>query len=180
MSEAINKSNEPEEHDEPNNEAEELSEGYADSITAASVNMRQSGANLVDADVVDMRQSAAGQINAQQVSVQQAIVASADSATLAVNQGVVGLSRAEEISVIGGAVGASVAANANLQESQVVILAAQEVRSGPVNTVFLVSGKVEGPVETMFDTRQTILFGMVAGLCAGLIMVLKNMIFSRR
>jgi hypothetical protein len=158
----------------------ELTEGFAESIQAKSVNMRQSGANSVNADVVDMHQSGAGQVNAQQVSVQQAFVGSADATTLAVNQGAVALGRAEDISVIGGAVGVSVSGTASLQDSQVAILAAQEVKTGPVSTILLVSGKVEGPVETMFDTRQTLLFGVVTGLTAGLVMALKRLIFRSR
>jgi hypothetical protein len=71
--------------------------------------------------------------------------------------------------VVEGGAGAVLANNLDIGNASVGILAGRQVRAGQIKTVVLLGGQVEGEVHTSFDTRQTILAGLIAGVVAGAI-----------
>jgi hypothetical protein len=59
------------------------------------------------------------------------------------------------------------------------ILAAQEVHAPSLRTSVLIARQVEGNVETLADTRQVLLGGLVAGAVLGLFLLLGRLLFRR-
>ncbi len=67
-----------------------------------------------------------------------------------------------------------------LDQSGAVLLVANQVHTGSSSgTVFLIARKVDGNVNTAFGPRESVLFGAVAGLVMGVIMMIGGL-FRRK
>jgi hypothetical protein len=71
------------------------------------------------------------------------------------------------------------AGTANLQNANVAVVAAQHVKGDNIRTLFLIGGRIEGDVHTTFDTRQTLLAGLIGGLVTGLIFAMTRTLRRR-
>lgn len=60
------------------------------------------------------------------------------------------------------------------------VLAAQEVRGERIESLILLSRKVEGNVTTVMDTRGALIAGLVGGLFAGIMFLLGRMLFGKK
>jgi hypothetical protein len=66
-----------------------------------------------------------------------------------------------------------------MDQSGAGLLAAREVQAKNSSTLMLLAGKVEGDIEASFGPRESAIFGAVAGVVAGLIVLLGNLVRRR-
>ena len=59
-----------------------------------------------------------------------------------------------------------------MDQSGAVLLASRKVSLENSGVVFLIAGKVEGDVNPVFGTKDFILFGLIAGISAGVVMTI--------
>jgi regulator of RNase E activity RraA len=101
----------------------------------------------------------------------------AEEATMQDN--LVGAVRAETISV-NGVAGVVVAGNVEFGNAYAGIVAGREVRGEKIESIILLSRRVEGNVTTVIDTRGALIAGLVGGLFAGIMLLLGRMLFGRK
>lgn len=140
----------------------------ADSIDAQVVQMHQSGASRVQANSVEAVDSFLGEIHTQSASLHQGITAYMQSDQVAVDRGFTGVLSTND-AVVNGTVGVTVAQSVRMNESRSGILVAREVHGAKMHTVFLITGRMDAPVETVVEPRSIALFGAAAGLVFGIV-----------
>jgi hypothetical protein len=67
--------------------------------------------------------------------------------------------------------------NVVMDKSLAVVAGARKIKAENSNIVFLVTGKVEGDVKPLFGPRESLIFGVAAGLVGG-ILVLTGHLFK--
>jgi hypothetical protein len=60
------------------------------------------------------------------------------------------------------------------------LVAAREVRGERIESIILLSRKIEGNVTTVIDTRGALIAGLVGGLFAGIMLLLGRMLFGKK
>ena len=148
----------------------------------------------IQAQQVDLRQSAAETINSAQTTARFSAVGRSTSESAGVEFSAIGLAKAGDVQMKGSAAGFIVAedgVNMDLSRSQVilsrgnvvmdksvaVVAGARKIKAENSNIIFLVTGKVEGDVKPLFGPRESLIFGAVAGLVGG-ILVLSGKLFK--
>lgn len=79
-----------------------------------------------------------------------------------------------------GGAGVVMAQSATLDESSAGLLVARQVQAEQIETKVLLAGTVTGDVQTAIDTPRALLFGLAAGVGAGVTLLLGSLIFRRR
>ena len=156
----------------------DLSRAAVNTVQAESVDMEQSAAQSIDAGDVSMNQSAAAQVQSLRVTSNLSALALVQSDNVDMQNSGAALIRSRDL-FLNGYAGAVVARNAELNQSRVGVLAAGQVRSDKIESVILISRKVEGNVTTLVDTRGALIAGLVGGLFTGLILLLGRRLISR-
>ena len=155
-----------------------LEHADVDSVTASLVRMRQANAQAVVADEVELNQSVVGSVTASNFSARQSAVGRVNTQVAEVMNSAVGGVRAEQAAVQ-GVIGVVAAGTVNLMDARVGVAAAREIRGERIHALAIVEGRVEGEVHAAVDTRGAILFGAVAGLVGGLIVLVGRNAFRR-
>jgi len=151
-----------------------------ETVHAEMVRMHQSSAGVVtSAEDVELSTSAVGQIRASNVKLHESAAALVQAETVSVQQGLVGAARAESLSV-NGVAGTVVAGSVEFGNAYAGVVAAREVRGERIESVILLTRKVEGNVTTVIDTRGALIAGLVGGLFAGIMLLLGRMLFGRK
>lgn len=149
----------------------------------------------IQAQQVDLRQSVVETLNSAQTTARFSGIVKATSQNVDVDFGAIGIAKAGNVQMKASAAGVVVAddgVNMDLSRSQVilsrgnvvmdkslaVVAGARKIKVENSNIVFLVAGKVEGDVEPLFGTRESLIFGAVAGLVGG-ILVLTGHLFKK-
>jgi hypothetical protein len=146
-------------------ETAELRGSVVDTVEADEVLVHQGGVHRVFAGVVEMDTSGAGTIDAETVSLHESVGLVVRAAVVEAHDSGGGLVVGREVRLSNSRAGVTVADRADLHESSTVVLLAREVN---------------GPVETMLDTRGAILAGLVAGVAAGLVWLAGGLLARRR
>jgi hypothetical protein len=159
-----------------------------------SANFAQTSIKKIDAELVRMSQSSAGHIQAEEVDVRQGGIVKVDAGSLSVHQGGVILARTKNLNMENSSLVAGRAGEASFDSSQVGalyspsvemkysktnLMVAQRVSGGPIRSLILLAGKVDGPVNTYLDTPRTLLAGIAAGASLGMVLLLGRLL-SRR
>lgn len=160
------------------------------------INLTGSQAEQVQADLVRASRSYIGRVNADEADLHQSIAVDADVQTMNANASLVGVSQAittragnsaiiagrtEQLELSSSVAGGIYAASATLKDgSQAGILVSGDVRADSVRTVVLVARQVQGPVQTMLDTRQVALGSLIAGIAGGAVMLLGYFLFRKK
>ncbi|MCD4671571.1 MAG: hypothetical protein K8R77_02805 [Anaerolineaceae bacterium] len=148
----------------------------------------------IQAQQVDLHQSAVQTINTGKADVCFGAMAQSTSQDLEVSYGALGLVKTGDAQVKASAIGGIVAddgVNMELSRSQGIfsrgnvimdksvagLVGARKVKAENSNIVFLVAGKVEGDVQPMFGPRESLIFGAMAGIVGG-ILVLTGHLFK--
>ncbi len=147
-------------------------------VTAEMVRMRQSNAETITSEDVELNISAAAVVNATTLSARQSLMGGVNAESAEITNSVVGGLRGGNVSVQ-GLVGWVAAETVNVGNATVVVTAAREVRGEKVESLILLAGRVEGEVHTVVDTRGAVIAGLVAGLFAGLILLVGRIAFRR-
>lgn len=156
-----------------------LSHVTVETVKAELVRLHQSSAGEIQAEDVELNMSSAANVNSARVSTTTSAIAALQSVEVTTQNSVVGTARAERMS-LSGVAGAVLAGSAELNHSHVGILAGREVRGEQIKAVILLSGKVEGNVITMMDTRSALIAGLVGGLFAGIMLLLGRVLLGRK
>ena len=148
-------------------------------VKAELVRMHQSSAREIQSEDVELNLSAALNVNSNRVSTKDSAMATVRSVEVNTQTTAIGAARAERMS-LHGAAGAVVAGSVELNNSYVGLVAGREVRGEKIESIILLSPKVEGNVTTVIDTRGALIAGMVGGLFAGIMLLLGRMLFGRK
>ncbi len=151
----------------------------SDSIDAQVVEMHQSGAARIDAESISAEDSFLGETNCQTASINRGISGFVRTDQAAIEHGFTGVLSTDE-AVINGSVGITAAQSVRMNASRSGIIVAREVHGAKVKTVFLLTTRMDAPVETVVDTRSIALFGAAAGLTFSFIYGLFHWLQSRR
>ncbi len=160
------------------------------------VNLIDSQADLIEADLVRTSRSYVGSLHAEEVELHQAVALDVDAQNLNANTSVIGVvqaasvtttnsllvaARAERLEINNSLTGGVYADNTILAEgSQTGILVTGKASGEQIRTVVLVARQVDGPVETMLDTRQVALASVLAGVACGIVILLGQFLFRRK
>ncbi len=151
----------------------------ADTVDAQVVQMHQSGAAKVQADSVEATDSFLGEINSQTASIHRGVTGYIKTDQVTSNQGFTGVISSNE-AIINGSCGVTIAQSVRMHESRSGLIIAREVHGAKVHTVFLISSRMDAPVETVVEPRSIALFGAAAGLAFGVVYGLFRWLRSRR
>jgi len=160
------------------------------------VNLIDSQAEKVEADLVRASRSYVGYLTAEETELHQAVALNVNAHNLNANTSLLGISqsistssnnsillaaRAERMELKGSLTGGIYADNASLADgARAGILVSGKVSGEQVRSVILVARQVEGPVETMLDTRQVALASILAGFACGLVVLLGQFLFRHK
>jgi hypothetical protein len=193
MEEVYNQNDETTENVESKSQNE-----IGDLVEADVVEISMGGANKVQAKEVIFRQAGANHVVADQVQVRQGGIAKLDANTLEITSGGVGYASVQDALFNNSSSGAVIAKGAvrmDLSGAQVMVAGkgVEMDQSGAVlmvsprvtmengsNTVFLFSAKVNGEINTVFGPKESVLFGIVAGIAASLVFMISSLFRKKR
>lgn len=151
----------------------------SESVDAQVVQMHQSGASRVQADLIEATDSFLGEVNTQASNIHRGVTGVIRTNKLTADQGFSGVVTTHD-AVINGSVGVTVAQSIRMRESRSGIILAREVHGSKVHTVFLISSRMDAPVETVVEPRSIALFGAAAGLTFAMVYSLFRWLRSKR
>jgi len=165
------------ENDQP--QVTNLSQVDVETVKAELVRMHQSTAQVINSEDVELSNGAALEVNAANVMARQAGFALVQADEITMQQSAAVAVRAEKISMNGYA-GAVVSGSVEFGNARSGVVVSREVHSEKIETVILLSNKVEGNVTTVMDTRGALITGLAGGLFAGLILLLGCALFGKK
>jgi hypothetical protein len=156
-----------------------MHETEAASVQAELVRASSSQIKQLSAQEVDLRDSVAVVVNAESVNARKAGIAHLEAGNFTLLEGTVLASKSNS-ALLKGRSGLVITDSAEIENGSAAILASRTVRADNIRTGILISRNVEGNVETLMDTRSTILAGVIAGAVLGTIMMLGQFLFRRK
>lgn len=149
-----------------------------ENVHAELVRMHQSSARAVRSEDVELNLSAVAAVEAGTMKVYQSLAA-AEAKEMTVSESAVGVVQAETLSH-NGASAVVLAGSVEFGNAYAGLVAGREVRGERIESLILLSPRVEGNVTTVMDTRGALIAGLVGGLFAGIMLLLGRMLFGRR
>lgn len=126
-----------------------------------------------------MEISAAADVKSSRVSTSLSALGMVHAAGVDMQQSAAGAMRAESVSMNGSAV-VVIAGSVEMGNTYAGVVAGREVRGEKIESLILLSPKVEGNVSTVIDTRGALIVGLLGGLFAGIMLLLGQMLFGRK
>jgi hypothetical protein len=142
-----------------------LSESMARNISAKDVDMAQSLAMRIQSEYVEMNNSGAGLVQANTV--------------VGTNTQVM-LAQANELNVENASLGVALAGTADVVNGRVGLLMTRELHGEAIQSTILLSGRVDGDVQTVLDTPRAMLVGLTAGIAIGLVFLISSLLLKRK
>ena len=164
---------------ENNSQVTNLANVDADAVNAELVRMHQSSAGVVNSEEIELTFSAAAQVHAKDVEMHDSAAAVVQAEEMTVQNGAVGAAQAGTLS-LNGVAGSVVAGSVEFGNAYAGFTAAREVRGERIESVVLLTRKVEGNVSTVIDTRGALIAGLVGGLFTGIMLLLGRMLFGKK
>ena len=162
-------------------ESVDISQEGARNVKATHITLRQAGAQSVTADNVVIRQGGAIKAQADRLEVLQGgiVLAQTQTASLTASQagvvisgGSVRMEQAAAKTLLSGG-------DVTMDQSGAVVIAARSVKAEKCSTVLLLARQVEGTVNTAFGPRESVIFAVVAGAVAGVVLSLFRLVRRR-
>jgi len=158
-----------------------LVDSQAEKIEADLVRTSRSYVGSLTSEEAELHQAVAMNINARDLSAGTSVLAVSQSVTASMNGSLVLAARAERMDLKNSLAGGIYTDSAVLADgSQTGILVSSRVSGEQIRSVFLVARQVEGPVETMLDTRQVAVASVLAGVACGLVILLGRVFFRNK
>jgi hypothetical protein len=158
-----------------------LIDSQSEKVQAEMVRASRSYIGSLNADETDLHQGVALDVNAHNLSANTSWIGVSQSTSASVKNSLLVATRADQIQLEGSLAGGIYSESASLGEgSQAGILVTGKVSGQNIRTVVLVARQVEGPVETMIDTRQVALASVLTGIACGAILLLGQFLFRRK
>jgi hypothetical protein len=152
-------------------------------VIGHTVILRQGAAQSVEADQTIIRQGAVGQLNTGKAEFTSSTVGVAQSQNIEMNTSrASGLLAKENVSMDQSGVQILVSGGpVKLNQSGAVVLVAREVELKDTSgVVFLIARNVSGNITPLFGTKEAAIFGAVAGLVGGFILLLSRLFKSHK
>jgi hypothetical protein len=163
-------------------------------IAADHVDIHQCSVRSLKAQQVTLQQSVVQDLHAGQMDVRLGAMFQSETEKLEVNYGAAGLIKTGDALLKATSAGAVVAddgVNMELSQAKAVLtrgnvlmdrslagaVVARKVKAQNSNVIFLLTSKVEGDVNPLFGPRESLIFGIVAGIVGG-ILVLTGRLFK--
>jgi hypothetical protein len=156
-----------------------MHETEAASVQAELVRASSSQIKQLSAQEVDLRDSVAVVVNAETVNARKTGIAHLEAGNFTLLEGTVLASKSNS-AMLKGRAGLVISDAASIENGSAGALISRNVTGENIRTGILISRNVEGNVETLMDTRSTILAGVVAGAVLGTIMMLGQFLFRRK
>jgi hypothetical protein len=80
---------------------------------------------------------------------------------------------------VNGNIGVLIGQTAALNDSRTGVMITKEINAAKVQSVIVMAGKINGPVETLVDQRSVALFGVATGVAIGLVFSLFRLLRRR-
>jgi hypothetical protein len=156
-----------------------LSRVNVDSVQAELIRMHQSAAQSIEAEEVELNLSAALEVQTGNVTASGSALGFVETEHATLQNSAAGAVRSQSAS-IDGAAAVVVAGNIELGRTYAGVVAGRSIRGERIETLILLSPRVEGNVTTVVDTRGAVIAGLISGLFAGLMFLLGRAIFGRK
>ena len=144
-------------------------------VTGETVTVSNSSVQTIQAQTVTLDRSNAQSINAQQVKIKAGGSQKIEAVEASIERGGAVFIRGQSVSLVQGGALAVVADEATLQgDGLSLVVAARQANTAHQRAVFLLAGRVEGDVQTAFDTQGAFLFGATLGAMMGLFLLLRD------
>jgi hypothetical protein len=88
--------------------------------------------------------------------------------------------QANEVALSNGRAGVVYAQSVEMRDAQAGLVLARQVQGSPIQTKILLAGQVDGPVETVVDTQQVAVIGLLTGVVMGLVLFALNWLIGRK
>jgi hypothetical protein len=148
-------------------------------IQAELVRASASTIKQLNAQEVDLRNSWAVVVNADTVNARKTGIAHLEAGNFTLLEGTV-IAAKTNASTINGRAGVVISDSTRIDNGSSGVLISREVHGENIRTGILISRNVDGNVETLMDTRSTVLAGLVAGAVVGSILMLGQFLFRRK
>ncbi|HSV86826.1 MAG TPA: hypothetical protein VLH85_09640 [Levilinea sp.] len=142
---------------------------------------------------ITIRQGCMKDVKGDHITVRQGGMLKAEAETLEMFQGGVLMARAETANLTAVEAGVVISSgdvtmdqsavkvlvsngNVVMDQSASVVLVANKLQTPAATTVFLVAKHVEGTVHTTFGPRESVLFAIVSGLVAGIVLAIASLV----
>ena len=160
--------------DSVSTQSEDIALEGTGNLEGTHVTLRQAGAKSITADNVVIRQG--GVVNAQAKHLEMlqggVVLAQTQTAHLTASQAHVVLSGGDVTLEQAGARMLLAKGDVTMAQSGAVVMAAGKVKAENCGTIFLLARQVEGTVNTALGPRESVIFGIIAGAVAGLVLLL--------
>lgn len=157
-------------------ESDETQAELEQDLDADIVNLSQADIGTVEADMVRIQQGGARRVVANDVEISRggAGVVTAESASLQFSAAMA--LRGDLVAMDRSAAAVLVADKVRLDRSSsaVTITRTADMKGG--RSIFLLAREVRGPVETVFDTRGSLVLGLVAGAATALVLLIGRLL----
>ena len=156
--------------------------GGVDHVQGEIVTLEQGGANSVSAGQMTVRQGGVVKATTQSLEMLQGsvLLAQAEKAHLTASEAGVLLARGEVKMDQSGAQVLLANGPVSMNQGGALVMVAREVKADKSGVAFLFAQKVEGNVTTLFGPRESILFGIVAGLVTGVVLLVSGKVKRNR
>lgn len=169
----------PQENVEEDNQVINLDMTRVEAVEAQLVRLHQSAVQEITAEEVSMQFSGAFDVATAEVSAHESALGLVSARDVEMTNSAAAAIRADNVNVTGQA-GVVVAETIHLGNTYAGMVAGQNVRGERIETLVLLSNRVEGDVQTIVDTRGALIAGMVGGLLAGIFMLVGRFVFGRK
>lgn len=175
----LNPTIEPEMKESVTGEIISLVQTHVGSAQGDSVRLNQCSVTDLQAETAEIHESALRHTAAQEMTLVDSMVLIAQAGQANISESLVGGVKAQDVVVNGNTVVAA-GQNVHLQQSKAGIVAGNQVTGEKIETVLLLAQTVNGPVETKIGPRGLALMGVAAGITTGLVVSLVNFLRSKR
>jgi hypothetical protein len=151
----------------------------AQHVEAETVLLEGGSAYVIKAGKAEMKQSVASTVYAETVDVREGAIGWAESDLVRTDLGAVGAARAETLSADQSAVLAVRANNAVLNNTVGGVMVADRIEATNTRSFIVFGREINGSVYTLLDERGAALFGALAGVAIGLVLLLGGMLGRR-
>ena len=156
-----------------------LTDSRANRIHANQVELHESMANEISASDVDMAQSLAMRIQSEYVEMSNSGVGLLQANTVVGTNAQVLLAQTHELNAENASLGDVSSGSAEIVNGRIGVLLTREVHGEAIQSTILLSGRVDGPVQTVVDTPRAMLIGLTAGIAIGLVFLVGNLLLKR-
>jgi len=160
----------------------EISYSGVKNVRGMNIALRQAGAKTIVGDDLVVRQGGFFKGQADKLSMNQAAAAILQTNQAQATGSAMGIILAQgDVTVDQGMARVVVGRNAvNIDQGGAFLIISPKVTTKQSGTIFLLASKVEGNVSTVFGTRESLIFGMIAGLVGGAFYLISKLLLLNR